>query len=82
MRLLVSCLGSTDQRVPEGLVVAGVGLAALSVVMLRLLIADDTESFVIAVLAQGCLYVTAFWLVLGRAPGRAAPSFSSSLSPC
>ena len=37
MRLLVSCLGSTDQRVPEGLVVAGVGLAALSVVMLRLL---------------------------------------------
>ena len=70
MHLLAACLGSTDPKVPDGLVVAGVGLVALSVVMLRLLIADDTESFVIAALAQGCLYVTALWLVLGRASGR------------
>jgi alpha-1,6-mannosyltransferase len=80
MHLLAGWLGLTDQRVPDGLVVAGVGLVALSVIMLRLLIADDTESVVIAALAHGCLYLTAVWLVVRRASGRRTLVFVMSVA--
>jgi alpha-1,6-mannosyltransferase len=62
----------SDWRPPDALIASGVGMLALSVVMLRLMMADDDESFLVAAMAQGGIYALSVWLVLRRPPGRGA----------
>ena len=63
---------STDQRSLDGLIAACIGLLACCAVILRLLIGDDDETLVVALLAQGAIYAAAVWLVLRREWGRGA----------
>ncbi len=72
MHLMAAHDSATQQRPLDGLIAAGVGLLACSTVILRLLIGDDDETLIVALLAQGAIYAVAVWLVVRRPWGRGA----------